>query len=43
MDMPTDAAVVEEVTSEGPRWWRIGLSSLNRRRWQTFKSHKRGY
>jgi microcin C transport system permease protein len=39
MDVPTDAAV----TAEGPSWWRRPLSQLNRRRWQTFKAHKRGY
>ncbi len=43
MDAPTDAAVIEEVAAEGPGWWRISLSPLNQRRWQTFKSHRRGY
>ncbi len=41
MDAPTDAAVIETVAAEGPGWWR--LSPLNQRRWQTFKSHRRGY
>src|SRR5512135_565055 len=43
MDAPTDAAVIEEVAAEGPDWWRISLSPLNQRRWQTFKSNRRGY
>ena len=43
MDAPTDAAVIEEVAAEGPGWWRISLSPLNQRRWQTFKAHRRGY
>ena len=43
MDAPTDAAVVEEVTAEGPRRPWLTLSPLNRRRWETFKAHQRGY
>jgi microcin C transport system permease protein len=43
MDAPTDATITEEVTAEGPSWWRRPLSSLNRRRWEVFKKHKRGY
>ena len=43
MDAPTDAAVVEEVTAEGPRRPWLTLSPLNRRRWETFKAHRRGY
>jgi microcin C transport system permease protein len=43
MDAPTDSAVIEEVAAEGPGWWRISLSPLNQRRWQTFKAHRRGY
>jgi microcin C transport system permease protein len=41
MDAPTDAAIIETVTVESPNWRR--LSPLNKRRWQTFKSHRRGY
>src|ERR1700687_5743429 len=41
MDVPTDAAIIEVAAAVGPRWWR--LSPLNRRRWQTFKAHRRGY
>jgi microcin C transport system permease protein len=40
MDIPTDAAILDEVASEGPRRFRI--SPLNRRRWETFKAHRRG-
>jgi len=43
MDAPTDSAVIEEVAAEGPGSWRISLSPLNQRRWQTFKAHRRGY
>ena len=43
MDAPTDAAVVEEVTAEGPRRPWLTLSPLNRRRWETFEAHRRGY
>jgi microcin C transport system permease protein len=43
MDAPTDAAVLEEVTAEGPtRPW-LHLSPLNRRRWQAFNAHRRGF
>jgi microcin C transport system permease protein len=43
MDAPTDTAVVEEVSAEGlpaPRAW---FSALNRRRWDVFKSNRRGF
>ena len=43
MDAPTDTAVVEEVSAQGlpaPRPW---FSALNRRRWDVFKSNRRGY
>ncbi len=43
MDAPTDEAVIEEVTAEGPRRPWLNLSPLNRRRWETFKAHRRGY
>jgi microcin C transport system permease protein len=43
MDVPTDAAIIDVATAAGPRWWRLSLSPLNRRRWQTFKAHRRGY
>ena len=43
MDVPTDAAVIDEVTAAGLPERRFVLSVLNKRRWQTFKAHKRGY
>src|SRR5262249_57713450 len=43
MDVPTDAAVIDEVTAAGVSKPRSALSALNQRRWQTFKAHKRGY
>ena len=43
MDVPTDAAVIDEVTAAGLPERRFVLSALNKRRWQTFKAHKRGY
>ena len=43
MDVPTDAAVIDEVTAAGVSKPRFALSALNQRRWQTFKAHKRGY
>ena len=43
MDVPTDAAVIDEVTAAGVPERRFVLSVLNKRRWQTFKAHKRGY
>jgi microcin C transport system permease protein len=43
VDAPTDVTIIEEVVAEGPaRPWR-SLSPLNRRRWETFKAHKRGF
>jgi microcin C transport system permease protein len=43
VDAPTDEAVIETVTAEGPaRPW-LRLSPLNRRRWETFKAHRRGF
>lgn len=43
MDVPTDEAVIEQVAAEGPKRPWPHLSPLNRRRWETFKAHKRGY
>jgi microcin C transport system permease protein len=43
VDAPTDTAVTEEVVAEGPRRPWLALSPLNRRRWETFKAHRRGY
>ena len=43
MDVPTDAAIIETVTAAGLPRRRFALSTLNARRWQTFKAHKRGY
>ena len=43
MDVPTDAAVIDEATAAGLPERRFVLSALNQRRWQTFKAHKRGY
>src|SRR5680860_145242 len=43
MDAPTDVSVTEEVAAGGiprPVPW---LSTLNRRRWETFKANRRGY
>ena len=43
MDVPTDAAVIDEATAAGLPERRFVLSVLNQRRWQTFKAHRRGY
>src|SRR6516164_7815568 len=43
MDVPIDAAVMDEVAAAGIPKPRFALSALNRRRWQTFKAQKRGY
>jgi microcin C transport system permease protein len=42
MDAPTDVAILEEATAEGPRR-RFTLSSVNRRRWENFKANRRGF
>jgi microcin C transport system permease protein len=43
MDAPTDTAIVEEVTAQGVPRVRPWLSPLQRRRWEVFKSNRRGY
>ena len=43
MDVPTDAAIIETATAAGIPRRRFVASALNKRRWQTFKAHKRGY
>ncbi|HET7851271.1 MAG TPA: ABC transporter permease [Methyloceanibacter sp.] len=43
MDIPTDAAVIDQTTAVPLSGRRFVLSALNARRWQTFKAHKRGY
>src|SRR5215470_15017796 len=43
MDIPTDAAIMDEAAAAGLPTRRFVLSVLNRRRWQTFKAHRRGY
>jgi microcin C transport system permease protein len=43
MDIPTDAAVIDQATAAGLAGRRFVVSALNKRRWQTFKAHKRGY
>jgi microcin C transport system permease protein len=43
MDVPTDAAIIDQATAVPLSGRRFVLSVLNQRRWQTFKAHKRGY
>jgi microcin C transport system permease protein len=43
MDAPTDTAIIETATAEGPTPRRLWLSPLQRRRWEVFKLNRRGF
>jgi microcin C transport system permease protein len=43
MDAPTDVSVVEEIAAGGIPRVRPRLSTLQRRRWETFKANTRGF
>jgi len=43
MDAPTDVSIAEEVAAGGIPRTQPWLSTLNRRRWATFKANKRGF